>query len=154
MSQKGLADRLGVGESRVSQIFSGNGNIQISTFAKVMRGLGYKIELRAVPADPSVPPLPERRVRKHPKREKKMRTDTVIVTRGGSSGVDSRTLDFIVPEEDFGAFYDVQSLHPTTRRPAPDKLEIDWEEIDWDAPVRSLSWSDRKEARVGEPRTS
>lgn len=149
VTQKALADRLGVGESRVSQILSGNGNIQISTFAKVMRGLGYKIELKAVPAENGVPALPERRARQQPKREKKMRTDSVIVTRGGSSGADSRILDFEVPADDYGAFYDVQSLHPTTRRPDRDKLVINWEEIDWERPVPSS----RKEVFVGESGT-
>lgn len=150
ITQKELADRLSVGESRVSQVLSGNGNIQVSTLAKVMRGLGYLLEVNAVPVDETVAPMPQRRARQGPRREKKLVKDTVVVTRGGSSGVSTGTIDFLVPADDQGAFYEARGLHETSRRPAKNKIGIAWEEIDWNIEVNVVGTSSRKESLIGE----
>jgi transcriptional regulator with XRE-family HTH domain len=149
ISQKDLADRLGVGESRVSQILSGNGNIQVSTFGKVLRAIGYKVELNVVPAEESVPPLRDLKARRNKRRGKQMHTDTVTVTRGGLSGVSAATIDFWVPVEDNEAFYETSGLHAVTRRPASDTLEIDWDEVDWETPLDSPLSSAPKEVTHG-----
>ena len=73
-SQKELADRIGVGESRVSQILNGDGNLRVSTFARYLRALGYVAVIEGRPADSSVPPLPTRR----PGPRRKFRKNTVI----------------------------------------------------------------------------
>lgn len=62
ISQKELADRVGVGESRVSQILHSDGNIKISTLARYLRAMGYSATIEAVPVDSSVSPLPPKRV--------------------------------------------------------------------------------------------
>ncbi|WP_082698085.1 helix-turn-helix transcriptional regulator [Arthrobacter sp. EpRS71] len=145
ISQKDLAERLNVGESRVSQILSGNGNVQISTFAKMLRAIGYSVELLVVPADDSVPPLRDPKTRRNRRRGKKMHTDTVTVTRGGRSGVSTATINFLVPVEDNEAFYETTGLHAVTRRPALDTWEIDWDEVNWDAPLNPSAPGSRKD---------
>ncbi|MHA7220007.1 helix-turn-helix domain-containing protein [Arthrobacter sp. MDT1-48-3] len=113
LSQKELSERLEVGESRVSQILHGDGNVQISTLAKVLRALGYTIEFKVNPVDSSVPPLPERRSRRQPAGEKKL-TDTVTVLRGGLQGFQLHSIDFTVTPEDNEAFYVVTTRDHTT----------------------------------------
>lgn len=122
VTQKELAVRLQVGESRVSQILSGDGNVQISTLAKVLRALGYKAELAAVPVDATVKPLPTRRRRSaepakpSPKAvhsDKKIR-DRITVVRGSKSGYRVEAVDFAVESEDAEAFYVVTHKDVTT----------------------------------------
>ena len=57
ISQKELAEALGVGESRVSQVLSGYSNLRLTTLARYLRALGYRLRLSAEPADASVPTL-------------------------------------------------------------------------------------------------
>jgi transcriptional regulator with XRE-family HTH domain len=45
VQQKELARRLGITEGAVSQTLSGDGNMRLSTLAKYLRALGYKIQL-------------------------------------------------------------------------------------------------------------
>lgn len=59
-----LAERLGVTKSRVSQLLNGDGNVRISSLAKVMRALGYQIELVVTPAESGVQELRAARSRK------------------------------------------------------------------------------------------
>jgi transcriptional regulator with XRE-family HTH domain len=54
MTQAQLAERLEITEGRVSQVLNGDGNLHIATFGRFMRALGYKIELRAVAAEPGL----------------------------------------------------------------------------------------------------
>lgn len=51
MSQKALADALGVSEGRVSQVLSGAENVTLRTLAKVMRRLGARVHVEIVPID-------------------------------------------------------------------------------------------------------
>jgi transcriptional regulator with XRE-family HTH domain len=65
LSQRELADRLGVTEGRVSQILAGSGNLTLRSLAALAWALGLRFELepraladrRATPAD-SDPPAP------------------------------------------------------------------------------------------------
>lgn len=63
MSQKDLAKALGVGESRVSQVLSGDGNVRMTTLARYLRAAGYTLRLDAVPAEENVAELPRPRTR-------------------------------------------------------------------------------------------
>lgn len=120
LSQKQLAEKLQLGESRVSQILHGDGNVQVSTLAKVLRGMGYKIELVVEPVDDSVKPLPTRRRRALPSSAAESaspaeaRTERLTVTRGGKHGYSVKALDFSVPVEDTEAFYVVTHRDFTT----------------------------------------
>lgn len=58
ITQRELAERVGVTESRVSQVLNGDGNVRLSTLAKFLRALGYRLRLSATPAEHGVPPLP------------------------------------------------------------------------------------------------
>lgn len=42
-----LAERLGVGESRVSQVLNGDGNLRVATVARFLHAMGYELELAA-----------------------------------------------------------------------------------------------------------
>lgn len=57
ISQKQLAEALGIGESRVSQVVNGDGNVKLTTFARYMRALGYSVTLDVKPIDMSVPEI-------------------------------------------------------------------------------------------------
>lgn len=66
-SQKQLAELLGIGESRVSQVINGDGNIKLTTFARYLRALGYSVSLEVHPANAGTPQLSRaRRLRKTP----------------------------------------------------------------------------------------
>lgn len=65
LTQKDLADALGVSEGRVSQILHGDGNIRLSTLARYLRATGYLARLDAVPADASIRPLQARSPRRN-----------------------------------------------------------------------------------------
>lgn len=56
-SQKELADTIGVGESRVSQVLRGDGNMKVSTLARYLRALGYQGEVSARPVDEGARPI-------------------------------------------------------------------------------------------------
>jgi transcriptional regulator with XRE-family HTH domain len=66
--QRELAERLGVTESRVSQVLSGDGNIRLTTFARYLAGLGFRAEMKLVPLDE---PLKKRNRRSKPDRTEK-----------------------------------------------------------------------------------
>jgi transcriptional regulator with XRE-family HTH domain len=51
LSQRELADRLGVGEARVSQIVNGDGNLRLASIARVFAALGYEAELKVYGGD-------------------------------------------------------------------------------------------------------
>jgi transcriptional regulator with XRE-family HTH domain len=57
LSSKAVAERMGVTDGRVSQILSGDGNVHIATAARVLRAMGYELQLAAVPVEPGRPSL-------------------------------------------------------------------------------------------------
>jgi transcriptional regulator with XRE-family HTH domain len=63
-TQKELAERLGIGESRVSQVLRGDGNMHIATFARFLRGIGYRSRLVLEVAEEDVPDFVEPRPRR------------------------------------------------------------------------------------------
>ena len=58
LDQKALAEKLGVTQGRVSQVFNGDGNMRIAAVARYLRALGYETRLSATPVAPAIPPLP------------------------------------------------------------------------------------------------
>lgn len=65
VTQKQLAEKLGIGESRVSQVVNGDGNVKLTTFARYLRALGYSVTLEVQPIDVGSPQLSrEKRARK------------------------------------------------------------------------------------------
>jgi predicted XRE-type DNA-binding protein len=58
LDQKALAEKLGVTQGRVSQVFKGDGNMKIAAVARYLRALGYETRLAATPVAPGLPPLP------------------------------------------------------------------------------------------------
>jgi len=79
LSQKELAERVGVTEGRVSQVLNSDGNLRITTIARFLRALGYSFELAGKAADSEVQPLE----RPGPRRRK--RTEEVHVYTAGES---------------------------------------------------------------------
>ncbi|MDD1477071.1 helix-turn-helix domain-containing protein [Arthrobacter sp. H16F315] len=63
LSQREIAEALGVGESRVSQVLTGDGNLKITTLARYLRAAGYALKLEAVPVDAAAKELPRPRSR-------------------------------------------------------------------------------------------
>ncbi|MCL2783406.1 MAG: helix-turn-helix domain-containing protein [Propionibacteriaceae bacterium] len=47
ITQKELATRVGVSEGRVSQVLSGQENLRISTLARYLHAMGYRLHLSA-----------------------------------------------------------------------------------------------------------
>lgn len=63
LSQKVLADRLGVSEGRVSQVLNADGALRVATAARYLRAMGYTLEIDADPASEDVPSLKPKRQR-------------------------------------------------------------------------------------------
>ncbi|MEV8338516.1 helix-turn-helix transcriptional regulator [Leucobacter sp. NPDC077196] len=63
LSQKTLAERLGVTEGRVSQVLNADGALRVATAARYLRAMGYLLELEAEPADDGAPSLKAKRAR-------------------------------------------------------------------------------------------
>ena len=57
VTQKQLAEKLGIGESRVSQVVNGDGNVKLTTFARYLRALGYSVTVEVQPIDVGSPQL-------------------------------------------------------------------------------------------------
>lgn len=57
LSQKDLAEILNVGESRVSQVLNGDGNMRVTSLARYLRALGCTAEITARPIDPDLPSI-------------------------------------------------------------------------------------------------
>ena len=75
LEQKALAEKLGVTQGRVSQVFGGDGNMRIAAVARYLRALGYETRISAIPIDPSHPALP--RVSRRPQaRDRQLQTVT------------------------------------------------------------------------------
>ena len=68
LDQKALAEKLGVTQGRVSQVFNGDGNMRIAAVARYLRALGYETRLSATPVAPGIPALP-RESRRRPARQ-------------------------------------------------------------------------------------
>lgn len=51
LTQRDLAEILGVGESRVSQVLNGDGNVRVTALARYLRALGFVPEISAVPVN-------------------------------------------------------------------------------------------------------
>lgn len=60
LSQKDLAQRIGVTEGRVSQVLNSEGNLRVTTIARYLRALGYRFEMNAEPQEPGTNPLRQR----------------------------------------------------------------------------------------------
>lgn len=82
MTQKNLAERVGVTEGRVSQVLHSEGNLRVTTIARYLRALGYRFELNAKPAEEGVRPL-----RQRVSRRKKHHQRTVAVYASRTEGV-------------------------------------------------------------------
>lgn len=63
LSQKEIAEALGVGDSRVSQVLTGDGNLKIATLARYIRAAGYALKFEAVPVDANAKELAKPRSR-------------------------------------------------------------------------------------------
>lgn len=61
MSQRELAEILGVGESRVSQVLNGDGNIRITALARYLRAMGFMAEFTATPLRADLPDISVRK---------------------------------------------------------------------------------------------
>ncbi len=61
MTQRELAEVLGVTESAVSQVLNGDGNLRLATLARYLRAMGCEAHIDLVPAGPEGPSLPARR---------------------------------------------------------------------------------------------
>lgn len=61
VTQKQLAEILGIGESRVSQVVNGDGNLKLTTFARYMRALGYAVTFNVTPVERTSPELTRER---------------------------------------------------------------------------------------------
>ncbi|MBS5450045.1 MAG: helix-turn-helix transcriptional regulator [Coriobacteriia bacterium] len=48
LTQKELAERIGMRQGNLSRLENGNGNPSIDTLAKIARGLGKRLEIRLV----------------------------------------------------------------------------------------------------------
>lgn len=48
LTQKELAERVGMRQGNLSRLENGNGNPSINTLAKIARGLGKRLEIRLV----------------------------------------------------------------------------------------------------------
>jgi DNA-binding phage protein len=57
LSSKEIAAELGVTEGRVSQVFSGDGNLHVATVARFVRAMGYELTIGAVPIEDKRPAL-------------------------------------------------------------------------------------------------
>jgi transcriptional regulator with XRE-family HTH domain len=62
MTSRQLADFLKITEGRVSQVLHGDGNVHIATLARFLRAMGFRLEVRIVPADSD--PVARRRPRR------------------------------------------------------------------------------------------
>lgn len=55
LTNRVVADRVGVTEGRVSQVLSGEEAPRVSTLARYMRAFGYRLEIHATPVEPEAP---------------------------------------------------------------------------------------------------
>ena len=62
MTQRELAQWLGVTEGRVSQVLNSSGNLRITTIARYLRAMGYRLVIDAEPTEPGAPSLRSDRV--------------------------------------------------------------------------------------------
>lgn len=60
VSQTAMAEALRVSKGRISQLLNGDGNVKVSSLAKVLDALGYELSLEAKPKNDSVPELTRR----------------------------------------------------------------------------------------------
>lgn len=70
LTQVQLADALGVGASRVSQVLNGDGNLLLATYARFLRATGYKVTLGLEAVEegrPALPPLKKSTRRRRPR---------------------------------------------------------------------------------------
>jgi predicted XRE-type DNA-binding protein len=58
LDQRALANKVGVTQGRVSQVFGGDGNMRIASVARYLRALGYEAEIAATPVKDGLPKLP------------------------------------------------------------------------------------------------
>jgi predicted XRE-type DNA-binding protein len=59
LDQRALASKLGVTESRVSQVVNSDGNLRVAAVARYLHALGYSPQFSAAPLHEGLPPLPK-----------------------------------------------------------------------------------------------
>ena len=74
-TQKELAERLGIGESRVSQVLRGDGNFHVATLGRFLRAIGYSAKIILEAADEDVPAFEEPKPKKRRNRKNAPATD-------------------------------------------------------------------------------
>ena len=81
LEQKDLAEKLGVTQGRVSQVFNGDGNMKIAAVARYLRALGYETRISATPVLPGQPALPRQSQRERVRGRQSTVTETRYVAR-------------------------------------------------------------------------
>lgn len=81
LEQKDLAEKLGVTQGRVSQVFNGDGNMKIAAVARYLRALGYETRIAATPVFPGKPALPRQSQRERVRGRAQAVTETRYVAR-------------------------------------------------------------------------
>jgi transcriptional regulator with XRE-family HTH domain len=81
IEQKELAEKLGVTQGRVSQVFNGDGNMRIAAVARYLRALGYETRISATPVVPGRPGLPRQPQRVRARGSQQPATETRYVAR-------------------------------------------------------------------------
>lgn len=107
---KQLAAALGVGESAVSQVLNGDGNLRVATIGRYGRALGYQARLVLEPTEPGLAPISEPTPRRRRARGRSAAPVSRVPLPEAGWNVIS-TLD--------GGTWGVQT---TVLRPAPDRI--------------------------------
>lgn len=81
LEQKDLAEKLGVTQGRVSQVFHGDGNMRIAAVARYLRALGYETRISATPFGSGGQALPRETQRMRTRARQSAVTETRYVTR-------------------------------------------------------------------------
>lgn len=97
LTQRQLAESLGVTESRVSQILHGDGNVRLSTLARYLRATGYLARIEADPAEANVQPLKRRAPRRRGRTPDPHDVYATLVEHNGRKEIKITTLPEGVP---------------------------------------------------------
>lgn len=81
LEQKDLAEKLGVTQGRVSQVFNGDGNMRIAAVARYLRALGYETRISATPVGSGGQALPREAQRTRARARQSAVTETRYVAR-------------------------------------------------------------------------
>lgn len=97
-SRRELADAVGVSDGRISQLLNGDGNVRVSTLARLLKASGFDLELSLEGVDDS-PKRSSRRYREKARRPEApayitVRTDTSVTEGPDGSGIEQhRTVE-------------------------------------------------------------